>query len=242
MIFFRHFNRTVVEHLRAERRKLQHLVVGDDVELSGRRNLPRVGRVDAVHIGVNLAQVGVHRSRDRHRARVAAAAAQRRHIVVLVDALKARDDDDVAPGDFRTDALRVDALDARAAVRRGGGKARLPAEQGDNRVAKLLDRHREQRGRDLLARRHELVHLALRGVLVDFLRLFDEVVRRIALRGDDNHNVVARAVGRGDDVGDVEQPLGVAHGGTAELLNDQCHRITHSFLPGTERARAAAPR
>ena len=134
----------------------------------------------------------------------------------------------------------VHALDARAAVRRGGGEARLPAEQGDDRVAELLDRHREQRSRNLLARREELVHLALRGLFVDFLRLCDEVVRRIALRGNNDHDVVARTVGRRDDIGDVEQPLGVAHGRAAELLNDQCHRITHSFLPGAARPRGKA--
>ena len=73
MIFFSHFNRAVIQHLRAQRRKLQHLVI----------------RID-------LAQIGVHGSRNGHRARIAAAAAQRRHVVILVDALKARYNNDVA--------------------------------------------------------------------------------------------------------------------------------------------------
>ena len=96
MIFFSHFNRAVIQHLRAQRRKLQHLVVRDDVEFPRRRNFARVCRVNAVHIRIDLAQVGVHGSRNGHRARIAAAAAQRRHVVILVDALKARYNNDIA--------------------------------------------------------------------------------------------------------------------------------------------------
>lgn len=54
IVFFRHLHRAVVEHPRAERRELEHLIVGDLVELVRAGNEPRVGGVHAVDVGIDL--------------------------------------------------------------------------------------------------------------------------------------------------------------------------------------------
>ena len=56
----------------------------------------RIGRVDAVDVGVDLALVGLERGGERDAGRVGAAAAERRDVAVGVDALEAGDDDDRA--------------------------------------------------------------------------------------------------------------------------------------------------
>ena len=68
------------QHLRARRGQLEHLLVGDGVELARFGHDPRVGREDALDVGVDLADIGVERGRERDRRRVRAAAAERRHL------------------------------------------------------------------------------------------------------------------------------------------------------------------
>ena len=68
----------------------------------------RIGRVDAVDVGVDLALVGRERGRQRDARGVRAAAAQRRDVAVRVDALEAGDDDDRAVGEVAAHALLVD--------------------------------------------------------------------------------------------------------------------------------------
>ena len=85
------------QHLRAAGRHLEHLLVGDPGQLPGGRHDPRVGREDAVDVGVDLADLGAHRRGQRDRRRVRGAAAHRGDVLgVLADALEAGHDRDVA--------------------------------------------------------------------------------------------------------------------------------------------------
>ena len=72
-------DRAHLQHLGAERSHLQHFLEGDAVEPARLGHDARIGRIDAVDVGVDVAAVGADGGRDRHRARVRAAAAQRRH-------------------------------------------------------------------------------------------------------------------------------------------------------------------
>jgi len=87
-------DRPRTHHAGAEAGQFEHLVVGDRVEPPGLREHPRVGGVDAIHVGVDLAQVGVEHGCEGYGRRVGAAAAERGDVAILVDALKAGGDDD----------------------------------------------------------------------------------------------------------------------------------------------------
>ena len=76
-VVHRHLDRARLQHLGALRRHLEHLLVGDLIELARLRNDARVGGVDAVDIGEDVAAIGFERRRQRHRRGVRAAAAQR---------------------------------------------------------------------------------------------------------------------------------------------------------------------
>ena len=56
---------------------------------------------------------------------------------------------------------------------------------------------------------------------VDLFGFGDEVVRGVALGGDDDDDVVAVAVGVRNDARDVHDALGIGDGRTAEFLYDE---------------------
>ena len=89
-------DRADLQHLGAERRQLEHLLVADAVDLARVADDVRIGGVDAVDVGVDLADVGLERGGDRDAGGVGAAAAERGDVAVLVDALEAGDDGDLA--------------------------------------------------------------------------------------------------------------------------------------------------
>ena len=100
----RDLDRPQRHHLRARRRHLEHLLVGDLVELERVRDDPRVGGEDARHVREDLAGVGAERRRERDRRRVGAAAAERRHVVRRRrDALEAGDEHDLVLGECLVD-------------------------------------------------------------------------------------------------------------------------------------------
>ena len=73
-----------------------------------RRHDPRVGREDAVDVGVDLADLGLERRGERDGGGVGAAAAERGDVLaVLADALEAGDDRDVAGGERVADPARA---------------------------------------------------------------------------------------------------------------------------------------
>ena len=69
------------EYLRARvrGRHLEHLFVGDDVELARLRHEPRVGGEDARDVGVDLAR-GAQSRRECDGGRVGPTATERRHV------------------------------------------------------------------------------------------------------------------------------------------------------------------
>ena len=191
-----------------------------------------VGGVHAVHVGEDLAQVGVHAGGDGHRAGVRTAPAQGGHVAEAVDPLEARDHHDPPLVQLLADAGGVYLLDSGVAVVGGGVEPRLPPQQRDHREAHALDGHGQQRRGDLLPRGEEHVHLPLGRPGVHFLRLGDQVVGGVALGGHDHHHVVALLVGVGDDLRHVPQTLRVPDGRAAEFLHDQRH-CSISFSAGS---------
>ena len=83
-IFFRHFHRAVVQNIGAAGGKLEHLVVGNLVELVGIGDDARVGGVYAVHIGVDFTFICLERSCNGDCTGVAAAASEGGDVIVAV--------------------------------------------------------------------------------------------------------------------------------------------------------------
>ena len=102
-------------------------------------------------------------------------------------------------------------------------EARLPAGQGDHRIAHGLDGHGAQGTGDLLAGGQEHIHLPLGGLRVDFRRFINQVVGGVSLGGEDRDDVIAFAVRLGDDTRHVANPVRIRHRGPAKFLYDQSH-------------------
>ena len=223
-VFHAELDRADLQHLGAERRQLEHLLVADALDLARVGHDVRVGGVDAVDVGVDLADVGLERGGDGHAAGVGAAAAERGDVAVGVGALKAGDDGDLALLERVVDLLAVDRLDARAREGRVGDDAHLRAEERLRRAARLLDGERHQAHRDLLARRRDDVELALvlgRGLVVHLLGELEQAIGLARHRRDDHDDVVTRLL-RGDAApGDFADALDRADRGAAVLLHHE---------------------
>jgi len=228
IILFSQLHAAVVEHLCAEGCQFQHLVEGDLIQLAGVAHLARVGGVDALHVGKDLAAVGVERCCDGDSAGVGTAAAQRGDVVQLVQALEACHDDDAVALQLRGDALGLQLGDAGLGVGTVGAEACLPAGQTGGMAAQLVQSHSQQGDTDLLACCQQHIHLTGRRVVGDLCCLCDEVVGGVALCGHYHDHVISRVVGVGHDAGHVEDTVPVLHRRTAELLYDQRHILSLS--------------
>jgi hypothetical protein len=114
-----------LHHLRAAGGHLQHLVVADLVQLARCGNDARITGEDALHVRVDLANVGLDRCGDRDRCEVAAAAAQGGDLPLHRLPLKARDDHDVAVVEKAVDLLWRKVRDLRLGVHTVGDDPRL---------------------------------------------------------------------------------------------------------------------
>src|SRR3546814_10842734 len=95
---------------------LQHLLIGDFIDLPRLRNDAWIGGVDAVDIGEDVAAVGVQCGGERNRRRIGTAAAERRDPVSRRQSLKAGDHRDLPLIETSDQVLRLDTLDARLSV------------------------------------------------------------------------------------------------------------------------------
>ena len=227
-----------MEHLCAQRRQLQHFVIGDSVQLTRIRHDTRVSGINAVHIRIDLAQVRAQHRRNRNRSRIRTAAAEGSHVAHLVDALKACHDADLSIIQLSAQALCRHALDPRIRIVAVGFQADLPAGQRNHGKAELLDRHGEQRHGNHLTGVQQDVHLALGRMIVQLRGLCDQVIRRVALRGYDDHYLVACLRRLGHDVRDILQALGVCNRSAAELLHNKTHICYVSSLYRLPQARS----
>ena len=183
----------------------------------------RIGRVDAVHVGVDLAGLRPQHRRQGHGRGVAAAAAKRRDVVRLVDPLKTRRNDDVPLVQRLVNPLGRDRTDPGFRVSAVGDDADLRPGQADRLVPQRMDRHRHQRDAHLLAGRKQHVHLAGGRLVGDLFGQVDQQVGVLAHRADDHHHLMALLLGtdglsrRGEDL------LAVGNAGAAKLLDDNGH-------------------
>ena len=214
-------DRPDLQHLGAQRGELEHLLVADAVNLARRRDDVGVGRVHAIDVGVDLARVGLERSRNSHRRRVGAAAAQRRDVAVLVDALEAGHDGDLAAVERPRDGARVDVLDAGPREGAVGEDTHLVAEHRHGLAALGLDGQRQQPHGHLLAGGRDHVQLTLVRQVADLSGEAEEAVGLARHRRDDDDDVVAPTLRREAAARDVADAVDGADGRAAVFLNDE---------------------
>ena len=183
--------------------QLLRLLVRQRADAPRRRHDARIGGVDAVDVGADLAVLGAERRGHRDRGRVAAAAPERRDLAPVGHALVAGDDDDLAARELVLDAERPHLDDARVDVAIVGDDARLAAGEADRVAAELADRHRQQRHRDALAGGQQHVELAASGLGETCFASAEQLVGRLAHRGDDDDDVVPVAPRPHDALGDL---------------------------------------
>ena len=146
-------NRAAVHHARAQAGQLEHLVVADLLDAARRGQKPRVGGINAVDVGIDLASTGLeHRGQGDGRG-VAAAAAKCGDVEVVVDPLKAGGDDNVALVEQAAHAIGGDRVDAGLGMCAIRADADLRTGQADRLRAQRLDCHRHQRDADLFTGR-----------------------------------------------------------------------------------------
>src|SRR5690606_1624170 len=108
----------------------QHFLEGDAVQAAGGVHHARVGGVNAIHVGVNLALISVQRGGQGHRCGVGTATAQGGNVVVVVHALETGDHHHPASVQVGAYLALVDVLDTGLGVAVIGADRHLPAGVG----------------------------------------------------------------------------------------------------------------
>ena len=91
-VLFRDLDASKLEHFCPQGGEFEHLVVADLPDLSRRRAHVRIGRVDAIDIGVDFTDIGADGGSDGDGGGVRAASPKRRDVAVFVDPLEAGKD------------------------------------------------------------------------------------------------------------------------------------------------------
>ena len=230
-------DRAQLQHAGAGGGHLEHLLEGDDGELAGVGDDPRVGGEDAGDVGVDLAHLGVQRGGEGDGGGVGAAAAERRDVLARCETpWKPATSTICSSVERLADAVGADVEDPRLGVGRVGDDAGLRAGQRDRLVAEVVDRHRAQRAARC-ARRWRAACPSRAG------RGSGETSSAIAIsssvvlpRADSTATTwwpCSRA--RDDPARGALEALGVGDRGAAELHDDRA-RHDHTAPPAGERA------
>ncbi len=148
------------EHLRPAGRHLQHLLVGDLLELLRIADDARVGGEDPVHVGVDLADIGLQRRGQRDRGGIGTTAPQRGDIfAVLADALETRHQDDGALVEGFPEPAGGHIDDLGLTVHRRGDDTGLGAGERPRLGAETVDGHGDQRVGDAFTGGEQHIHL-----------------------------------------------------------------------------------
>ncbi len=140
---FGEFHRPALHHLRAEAGQLHHFVIRNFIQLSRIGHHARIGRVHAIHVRINLAQVRFQNRSQRNRRQVRSSPPQRGNAPVTRLPLKPRHDHHVAFVQHRMNLPGRDVVNLRLRVNSIGHNARLCTGQRNRRQIQRMQRHRQ---------------------------------------------------------------------------------------------------
>ena len=209
-----------MQHLRPRPGQGQHIPGVDLRQEPCLRDHAGVGGINALHVRIDIAGVGLQRGGQRHRRRVRAAPAEACDVPGGAHALKARHHRDAAPAEFPADAARLDDADLPVAVVRIGQNARLPAGERHGGQPEPLHGHDEQGRRLLLPGGDKGVQLPGRGRFVHLPCAARETVGGTA-HGRDHHHKLRRLMRFSDKLRHMAQPFRVPERAAAEFLHNQ---------------------
>jgi hypothetical protein len=206
-------------------RQFQHVLEGDLVEPPRLGNHARVGRIDAIDIGVDIAAVGMDGGGNCHGRSVGTATPQRGDSIGLrIDALEAGDDRDLFAVPESVDDLgAVDLENSRRSVGVGGPDRDLPALPGTGLYTDRLQGDGQQSGGDLFARSHYGVVFA--GVM-HRRRIAAPFHQFVGLAGHRRHHhrdVMAGVYFAFHMTRDVADPVDIGDGRAAEFHHEAAH-------------------
>ena len=214
-----------MEDLRAAACQDQHLVVGNLRELDRVGVFSRVTVVNAVHVGVDAAAVGVEKGRQGDGGGVGAAASQGGDVIVAVHPLKACHQDDVARLQLPPDPVVFQAEDPRITVTVLRFQPRLPAAETDGGYSQPTQGHGAQADGALFPRCKKHIQLPSAAVRVDLPRPGQKRVCRAALGGQHADHLMPLPVYLCQLPGGGIELLCVRHGASTEF-----HNIARHFL------------
>src|SRR5690606_32436998 len=217
-------HRADLQHLGTEAGHFQQLFEGDLLQALGTRHHARVGGVDAIDIGIDLALIGLQRRCQGHASGIGAATTKGGDIAVLVNALETGDDDDTTSIEVGTNLLVVDLQNARLGVGTVGEDANLVAGVGHRRHATLDQGHGQQGNGHLLAGGHHHIQFTRYRLAVgDLFGQIDQAVGFATHGGHHDDDVVALLAELLNLLGHLLDTLDGADGGAPKLLYDQSH-------------------
>ena len=190
-ISFGKSHRPNIKHLGSQAGELQHLVIGDAVNLSGLGADIGIGGVNTLYIGKNLAGIGLERGGQCDGRGIGAAAAQGGDVSLVVDPLETGDNHHPALIQLGHDLVRINGLDPGLGMDGIGIDLHLIAKKRNGVAPGLLHGHGKQSDGHLLAGGQQHVHLSGIGQL---LHLGGQVHQTVGLTRhgrQDNHHPVA---------------------------------------------------
>ena len=223
--FLGEFDRTAVHNARAHAGEFKHFVVTNAFDATRFGNDARVGGIDAVDVGVNVAAIGLKRGGKRDGGRIASAAAERRDVEVVVDSLEPGGNDDFPFVERAFHAVGGDRADSRSAIGRVGADPDLGAGETDGFISERFKRDRHKRNRNLLARREEHVHLTGVRVFAKFMGKLDEVISLFPHRAHDHNDLIACAAFANRFPRRRQNLLSIRYARSAKFLYDQRHVV-----------------
>jgi len=213
-------HRADLQHLGAGARHLEHLLEGDCSQAPRLGHQARVGGVDAVDVGIDMALVGLQRRGQRHGRSVGAAAAERGEVAFRIHALEAGHHHDIAVLQVCTQFFVVNGNDS--GFRESGVRQHLhlPAGVAARLDARLHQRHRQQADGHLLAGGGHHVELARVGQRLQLLGQRDQPVGLARHGRRHHHQVMPGGLPLGDAARDIADTLHRADRRPPEFLYD----------------------